>query len=39
MLHLGEIEQVKSVFDTIDVSDLRVLSDGLEVEGTLKKQE
>ena len=38
-LHLGEIEQVKSVFDTIDVSDLRVLSDGLEVEGTLKKQE
>ena len=36
LLHLGQIEQVKSVFDKIDVRDLHVLSDGLEVEGALK---
>ena len=36
MLHLGELEQVKSVFDKIEVSDLHVISDGLEVEGKLK---
>ena len=37
MLHLGQIEQVKTVFDNISVDDLRVLTDGLEVEGTLKQ--
>ena len=36
MLHLDQIEQVKTVFDAINVTDLRVLNDGLEVEGSLK---
>ena len=36
LLHLGQIEQVKSVFEKVDVRDLHVLSEGLEVEGTLK---
>ena len=36
MLHLGSIEQVKSVFDAIQVDDIHVLNDGLEVEGGLK---
>ena len=36
LLHLGQIEQVKSVFDAITVNDIHVLTDGLEVEGGLK---
>ena len=36
LLHLGQIPQVKSVFDKVDVHDLHVLADGLEVEGALK---
>ena len=36
MLHLGSIEQVKTVFDTIQVDDIHVLTEGLEVEGGLK---
>ena len=36
MIHLGQIEQMKSVFDTISVKEIRVLTDGLEVEGGLK---
>ncbi len=36
LLHLGQIEQVKSLFDKVDVRDLHVLADGLEVEGALK---
>ena len=36
MLHLGEIEQVKAVFDKVDVTDLHVLTEGLEMEGKLK---
>ena len=36
LLHLGQIEQVKSVFDALRVDDIHVLSDGLEVEGGLK---
>lgn len=36
MLHLGQIEQVKTVFDAIQVDDIHVLTDGLEVEGGLK---
>lgn len=36
MLHLDQIEQVKTVFDAIQVDDIRVLNDGLEVDGGLK---
>ena len=36
MLHLGSIEQVKTVFDAIKVDDIHVLNEGLEVEGGLK---
>ena len=36
MLHLDKIEQVKTVFDAIKVDDIRVLAEGLEVEGGLK---
>ena len=36
LVHLGSIEQVKPVFETISVNDLHVLADGLEVEGALK---
>ena len=36
MFHLGQIEQVKSVFDKIDVRDISVLTDGIQVEGKLK---
>lgn len=36
LIHLGSIEQVKSVFDAISVSDFKVLADGLQVEGALK---
>ena len=36
MLHLGSIEQVKTVFEAIKVDDIHVLSEGLEVEGGLK---
>lgn len=36
ILHIGEVEQMKSVVEKIDVKDLQVLTDGLEVEGLLK---
>ena len=36
MLHLDQIEQVKTVFDAIQVDDIHVLTNGLEVEGGLK---
>lgn len=36
LLHLGQIEQVQSVFEKVDVRDLHVLIDGLEVEGALR---
>ena len=36
MLHLGSIEQVKTVFDAIQVDDIHVLAEGFEVEGGLK---
>jgi len=36
MIHLGSIEQVKTVFDAIRVDDINVLNEGLEVEGGLK---
>ena len=36
LLHLGELEQMKAVFEKVDVNDIHVLTDGLEVEGGLK---
>lgn len=36
LLHLDSIEQLHSVFEKIAVNDLHVISDGLEVEGSLK---
>ena len=36
LLHLDQIEQVKAVFEKVDVRDIHVLSEGLEVEGALK---
>ena len=36
LLHLGQIKQVKTVFDAIQVDDIHVLNNGLEVEGGLK---
>ena len=36
MLHLDQIEQMKSVFEAIKVDDIHVLNNGLEVEGGLK---
>ena len=36
MIHLGQIENVKTVFDNVDIRDLHVLADGLEAEGDLK---
>ena len=36
LLHLDQIEQVKAVFEKVDIKDLYVISEGLEVEGALK---
>lgn len=36
LLHLGAIEQMKPVFEKLDVNDIHVINDGLEVEGTMK---
>lgn len=36
LIHLGQIENVKTVFEKVDVTDLHVLNEGLEVEGALK---
>lgn len=36
LVHLGEIENMKAVFEKVDVTDLHVLNEGLEVEGALK---
>ena len=36
LLHLDQIENVKTVFEKVDVKDLHVLTEGLEVEGSLK---
>jgi len=35
-LHLDKIEQLKAVFDAIEVEDIHVLKEGIEVEGGLK---
>ena len=36
LLHLGQIENVKAVFDNVNIRDLHVLTEGLEAEGDLK---
>ena len=36
LLHLDQIEQLKTVFEKIEVNDIHVLGDSLEVEGALK---
>ena len=36
LIHLGQIENVKTVFEKVDVTDLHVLNEGLEVEGSLQ---
>ena len=36
LLHLDQIENVKTVFEIVNVKDLHVLNEGLEVEGSLK---
>ena len=36
LIHLDQIEQVKAIFEKVDVTDLHVLNEGLEVEGALK---
>ena len=36
LVHLSQIENLQSLFDKIDITDLHVLTEGLEVEGALK---
>ena len=36
LLHLDQIEQLKTVFEKIKVDDIHVLDEGMEVEGALK---
>ena len=36
LIHLGQIEKAKDLFDKIDITDLHVLAEGLEAEGVLK---
>ena len=36
LLHLDQIENVKTVFEKVDITDLHVIAEGLEVEGNLK---
>ena len=36
LLHLDQIENVKAVFEKVDITDLHVIAEGLEVEGNLK---
>ena len=36
LIHLDQIEDVKAVFDNVNIRDLHVLTEGLEVEGDLK---
>lgn len=36
LIHLDQIEQAKTVFEKVDVTDLHVIAEGLEVEGALK---
>lgn len=36
LIHLGQIENMRAVFNNIDIRDLHVLANGLEAEGNLK---
>ena len=36
IIHLDKIENLKALFENIDITDLHVLSEGIEVEGKLK---
>ena len=36
LLPLDQIENVKSIFEKVDVTDLHVITEGLEVEGSLR---
>ena len=36
LVHLGQIENVRNLFEKIDITDLHVLNEGLEAEGNLK---
>ena len=36
LIHLDQIEQAKTVFEKVDITDLHVIAEGLEVEGALK---
>lgn len=36
LVHLSQIQEVKSVFENVDITDLHVIAEGLEVEGLLK---
>ena len=36
LIHLGQIENVNTVFEKVDITDLHVIAEGLEVEGLLK---
>ena len=37
LIHLGQIENIKALFENIDITDLHVLAEGIEAEGSLKK--
>ena len=36
LVHLGQIENIRNLFEKIDITDLHVLNEGLEAEGNLK---
>lgn len=36
MLHLDQVDQMKAVFEKLDIHDIHVINEGLEVVGTLK---
>ena len=37
LIHLGEIEQLKTVFENIQVNNIQVIGDGIEVDGVLNR--
>jgi len=36
LIHLNKIEELKSLFENVDITDIHVLGEGLEVEGAFK---
>ena len=36
LVHLDQIENLQSLFENIDITDLHVIAEGIEVEGSLK---